>query len=296
MKKCTAFVFGGGGSRGALQVGAIRALLEAGIVPDLLVGTSIGAVNAAGLALWGVDLDGVDNLERAWKEVAGAQMLDPRISTLILRSIAGHPSDRSQKKAEAYFVSLGFTHGLRFNMLPWARLALISADIETGQPVIYGQDPSQLVLEGLLSSVAIPPWFAPYSKDGQTIVDGGALSNLPIEPALQLGATEIIALDLDDASLLSNESLSFSQYFKKYIFAVSRRHVHLEMALAEAQGVPVRCISFQGLATKPIWDFSDQELLVHTGYELANRKIAEWSREAPLEISMPRMISEKSLA
>lgn len=53
MERCTAFVLGGGGSRGALQVGALRALLEAGIVPDLLVGTSIGAANAAGLALWG---------------------------------------------------------------------------------------------------------------------------------------------------------------------------------------------------------------------------------------------------
>ena len=63
MNKCTAFVFGGGGSRGALQVGAMRALLEAGFVPDLLVGTSIGAANAAGLALWGVNLDGLAALD-----------------------------------------------------------------------------------------------------------------------------------------------------------------------------------------------------------------------------------------
>lgn len=47
MEKCTTFVLSGGGSRGPLQVGAMRALLEAGIVPDLLVGTSIGAVNVA---------------------------------------------------------------------------------------------------------------------------------------------------------------------------------------------------------------------------------------------------------
>ena len=53
MEKCLAFVLGGGGARGALQVGAFRALFEAGYQPDLLVGTSIGAVNAAGLAIVG---------------------------------------------------------------------------------------------------------------------------------------------------------------------------------------------------------------------------------------------------
>ena len=63
MNKCLAFVLGGGGARGAMQVGALRALIEAGLKPDLLVGTSIGAVNATGLALWGVSLAGIEALE-----------------------------------------------------------------------------------------------------------------------------------------------------------------------------------------------------------------------------------------
>jgi NTE family protein len=65
-KKCLAFVLGGGGARGALQVGALRALLESGLRPDLLVGTSIGAVNAVVLALSGLDLAGVEALDRRW--------------------------------------------------------------------------------------------------------------------------------------------------------------------------------------------------------------------------------------
>ena len=52
-----AFVLGGGGGRGALQVGALRALLEAGLQPDLLVGTSAGAVNATYLAMRGFNLE-----------------------------------------------------------------------------------------------------------------------------------------------------------------------------------------------------------------------------------------------
>ena len=86
MKKCTAFVLGGGGSRGALQVGAMRALLEAGIAPDLLVGTSIGAGNATGLALWGADLAGLTALEAVWDTISGEQLLDPETP-------AAHPDD-----------------------------------------------------------------------------------------------------------------------------------------------------------------------------------------------------------
>jgi len=243
-KKCTAFVLGGGGSRGALQVGALRALFEAGIRPDLLVGTSIGAVNATGLALWGVDLKGVDALEEAWAKVSEAQLLDPRISTLILRSMFGLPSDHSRIKIENFFLSMGIDRDLRFRQISSVRLALIGADIESGQPVIFGQEPDDPVLEGLISSIALPPWFEPIQKDGHSIVDGGALSNLPVEPALCLGATRIIALDLDAADNQVNEKPSFTDYLRKYYYAVSRRYACLEMALAEARGVRVDHLQF----------------------------------------------------
>ena len=83
---------------------------------------------------------------------------------------------------------MGITPDLRFDQAPHARLAMIGTDLETGKTVIYGQDLSQSVLEGLLASTAIPPWFAPVEKDDQFIIDGGILSNLPIEPALNAWA------------------------------------------------------------------------------------------------------------
>jgi len=279
MDQCTALVLGGGGSHGALQVGALRALIKAGYTPDLIVGTSIGAVNAVGMGLWGIDLDGIDALERAWDDVSGAQMLDPRVSPLILRLMVGRPSDRARKKIENYFTSIGIDHGMRFNMIPWGRIGLVSADLATGQAVIYGQNPTDLVLEGLLTSIAVPPWFAPFQKDGQMIMDGGAFSTLPIEPALRMGATEIIALDLDDDSLLPKENLTMTQYFEQYIFAASRRHIYLETALAETHGVPVRRIDFRGLATKPIWDFSEHKAWIRAGYEKASFQIEQWEQE-----------------
>lgn len=275
MKKCTAFVLGGGGSRGALQVGALRALLEAGIVPDLLVGTSIGAANATGLGLWGVNQDGIAALERAWEQVMEANLLDTRVSQLVLRVMAHQPSDRALKKVENLMMSFGITHSTTFYMIPHARLGLVSADLETGKTVIYGQDQGDSVMEGLLTSIAVPPWFLPVKKDGQMIMDGGALSTLPIEPALQMGATEIIALDLDDATMIPKDNLTIPQYFEQYLYAASRRHIQLEMKIAEMQGVPVRCIDFLGLVKTPVWDFSDYRALRQAGYEKTRQVIAE---------------------
>jgi NTE family protein len=278
MVRCTAFVLGGGGSHGALQVGALRALLEAGIVPDLLVGTSIGAVNATALALWGADLQGVDSLERFWKDLAGGGLLEPKIRWLFLRSILGRASSRAREKVEHLFALQGLTPDLRFRDLTRIRLALIGADLGTGQPVIYGKDPDDSVAEGLLGSIAVPPWFPPLRKGGRLIVDGGALSNLPIEPAMDMGATGIFALDLDNSYRPPADSPSAIQYVGKFIYSISRRYVHLETALAEALGVPVRTIAFEGLARKPMWDFSEYRGLITAGYDKAKRQIDEWNR------------------
>ena len=70
MESKLAFVLGGGGSRGALQVGALFALLERGLQPDLLVGTSIGAVNAAFLALNGFSKESLELLCGTWHKAA----------------------------------------------------------------------------------------------------------------------------------------------------------------------------------------------------------------------------------
>ncbi|MDY0018627.1 MAG: patatin-like phospholipase family protein [Anaerolineae bacterium] len=289
MKKCLAFVLGGGGARGALQVGALRALLEAGIVPDLLVGTSIGAVNAVGLGLWGVDLDGVTALEQAWQAGIGARLMDPRLSQLTLRTLFYHPDKRTQQRVANFFALRGITHDLCFNQISGVRLGLVGADLESGEPVIYGEDASDSIVEGLLASIALPPWFAPIEKDGQTVVDGGALSNLPIEPAMKIGATEIIALDIDTPDSIPGNALAFFQAMGHYMFALSRRHIHLETALAEAQGVPVYRIELKVPASIPTWDFRSSRPLIRIGYEIASEKISTWMKlSQPAPILLPR--------
>ena len=274
-KKCLAFVLSGGGSRGALQVGAMRALLEAGIAPNLLVGTSIGAVNAISLAMGGVNLAGIDALEQGWKKGSSYQLLDPNITKLVFQALLNHHDDKARKKIKNFFISMGITPDLTFKDFKGIQVGLVSADIESGELVIYGLDQNESVLEGLLSSIALPPWFFPYQKGERLLVDGGAFSNLPIEAAIKIGATEIIALDVDSANSISSDDLLIYQYVEKYLYALNRRHASLEMALAEAQGIPVHYIDFLGLANDPTWDFKNYKPLIKKGYEKTRKLIRE---------------------
>jgi NTE family protein len=169
---------------------------------------------------------------------------------------------------------------------------MIGTDLETGKTVIYGQNLSQSVLDGLLASTAIPPWFAPVEKDAQLIIDGGILSNLPIEPALTLGATEIIALDLmNDPASLHESAIGATQQLEKLVFAVLQRQACVETALAKAQGVPVHYMQLRSSPPIPIWDFSKHRDLIEIGYDIACHEIADWHKTKRAETAYPALNS-----
>lgn len=285
MEKCLAFVLGGGGGRGALQVGALRALFEAGYKPDMLVGTSIGAVNAAGLAFWGTNQDGITALEQAYRGMEEGHLMDQRPEQLAFHALSGRPNRHASQRIADLAITMGLSPDLRFDQMPHARLAMIGSDLDTGQPVIYGQDQGQSVMEGLLASTAIPPWFAPLEKDNQVIIDGGILSNLPIESALTLGATEIIALDLmNDPTALPRNILESTQHLEKLAFAVLRRQVFMETELARVQGVPVLYMQLKSSPPIPIWDFSKHRDLIEIGYDIACHEIADWQKTEQVDV------------
>ncbi len=275
MKKCLALVLGGGGARGALQVGACRALFEAGYKPDLIVGTSIGAANAAGLALWGVNLDGVTALEKAYQTFADSRWMDTP-GRLVWHTLTGRPFFTGQK-ARDIMIEFGIGPDLRFDHFEDVRLGLVSADMSSGERLIYGLELGQSVLEGVLNSVAVPPWFAPIENEDQLIVDGGALSNLPVEPALNMGATEIIALDLSIPPDQARSTGKLNQ-LEKAISSFNEHENHLELTLAEARGVPVHYLHLISDPPTPMWDFSTYRELIAIGYETTRNAIPGWQQ------------------
>ena len=158
------------------------------------------------------------------------------------------------------------------------RLALVSADLLTGEPIIYGWDPEQSVLEGVLASMAIPPWFAPIETDDRYIIDGGALSNLPIEPALRLGATEIIALDLHDREATFDTKGMLDPLLTNLAYAITQRQLGLEMELAAARHVSVKYVNLKSSPAVQLWDFKSHRDLFKIGYETMKNEMSGWSQ------------------
>ncbi len=280
MKKQLAFALGGGGARGALQVGALRALLEAGYQPELLVGTSAGAINATFLALRGVNLQSLDELEQAWYDAAEADLLPQNYLWLTVRSMFRRSDVQPSHLLRDFFVAHGIESSLRFSDLHGPRLILVTADLKSGSPVLYGMDQNESVMEGLLASTALPPWVAPIEKGQQLLMDGGVVSNVPIEPAMLAGATEIIALDLTDLSGLENESGGFSVFLARLLATVDRRQLQLEIALASARSVQLRLIHLQSATPAPVWDFTHPQELIERGYAQAKSEILRWQSES----------------
>jgi NTE family protein len=273
MNRQLAFVLGGGGARGALQVGALQALLEAGFRPDLLVGTSAGAVNAAFLALHGFTRNSLKQLVSAWRDASNADLLPANYLWLTARALLGRPLADPAQHMRDFFIAHGLAPGLCFADIQTTHLILVAADMNTGQPILYGQDHSDNLLEGVLASTALPPWMAPIRKDGRLLVDGGAVSNLPVEPALVAGATEIIALDLADPRDVPTGDHGFGPFLGKLIYTVEQRQQDLELALAAAQGVPVTLLHLQGSDPVALWDFQHADALIAQGYQVARQEV-----------------------
>ena len=98
MKKNLAFVLGGGGSRGAMQAGALRALIEGGYTPDLVCGTSIGAINGAFLAVHGFNPEGLQKLEQVWERTVDQDLLPTNLWWQVMRVFLGRDKGISQQK------------------------------------------------------------------------------------------------------------------------------------------------------------------------------------------------------
>jgi NTE family protein len=152
-----AFFLGGGGSRGALQVGALYAILEHNLHPDLLVGTSIGAVNATFLALNGFSRHSLDLLTAAWHQASKLDLLPANYIRLTLRAMLGRSPLNPSNRLRDFFIEHGLVLNLRFADIKQPSLIIVSTDLNTEKPVLHGESPNDSILEALLISTALPP-------------------------------------------------------------------------------------------------------------------------------------------
>jgi NTE family protein len=183
----TAFVLSGGSSLGAVQVGMLQALTEAGIRPDLLIGTSVGAVNAAWIA-GRPDHEGALELGEIWMRLR-RQDIFPITPWSSARGLLGRSN---------HVVSNANLRSLLERTLPFQRLEeapipvhVITTELKTGRAVAMSSGPA---VPALLASTAIPGVFPPVTIGGREFIDGGVANHTPIVAAIALGATRIFVL------------------------------------------------------------------------------------------------------
>jgi NTE family protein len=182
------FVLGGGGSLGAVQVGMLRALLEHGVVPDLVVGTSIGAFNGAVLAA--DPALAVDKLMRFWTSWSHADALH-------LRGL--RPLMHWRRTRQSLYPNDGVVRGIRSVLQRYPRiedLALpfgaVAVDLRRGLPELFCSGPLE---SAILASSAIPAIFPPVQRGGNLYYDGGLGDTVPIRDAVAMGAQSLVVLD-----------------------------------------------------------------------------------------------------
>jgi NTE family protein len=184
----TAFVLSGGGSLGAVQVGMLHALLEAGIWPDLVLGSSVGAINGAYLA-GHASLEGVEQLAELWESVRRREVF-PLELRAILRGTLGrrdHLVDPLGLRTLILRAELGYGR-LEEAPVPFYPVA---TDLATGEAVVITEGD---VLQALMASAAIPGVFPPVEMAGRVLVDGGVVADAPLNQAEAIGASTIYLL------------------------------------------------------------------------------------------------------
>ena len=160
-----AFVFEGGGSLAATQIGMLRALTEARPRPELVIGTSAGAINAAAYAADPTS-GGIAQLEALWLSLHRRDMA--RLPAML----QDHFADRHLQDGE----------------LP---AHVVTTDVASGTAHVISAGP---VVRALLASTAIPGVFPAVTIEGRCLVDGAAAANTPVPQAEELGATDIYVL------------------------------------------------------------------------------------------------------
>ncbi len=115
-------------------------------------------------------------------------------------------------------------------------------------------------------------------------MDGGAVSNLPIEPAIEHGATEILAFDLSVPSDASTTARGLGPFAGKLLNLVARRQIELELRLAAAHHVRVHRLALRSDPVVMFWDFTHGDELIEQGYQTACRFLDEAWRPPPTRL------------
>ena len=264
----TAFIFTGGGSLGAIQVGMLRVLLSSGVKLDFVVAASVGAINAS-YFVGAPNAAGVATLEQIWSGLRRADIFPFSLASAFgLIRHQGHIVDPSKLRRV-------IETNLLYSRLEDAQIPLyIMATNQQGIGIRLSNGPA---VDAILASTAIPGVFPPVNVNGEALMDGAIAANTPVRLASELGASRIIILPTGYACALKQPPMRAIgkalhaitlMIAWQLIYDLERMPENIQVHL-----VPTLC----PLAVSP-FDFSRAKELI----ELAARSTKKWIDEGGL--------------
>ena len=255
------FVLGGGGSLGAVQVGMLEALAEQQVTPDLVIGTSVGSLNGALVAL---DPKGAANrLSHTWSRITRGEVF-PGGLLAQARTLQHSKTHLFPNTGLAAVVTdfLGATTTFDNLALPFAA---VTTDIATASPHVIEKG---ALLPALLASAAIPGIFPAVDHDGRLLCDGGLVANVPLKQALAMGARSLVVLDCTFPGHLLPPPENLAEALLFTAMVTMRTQIILEAPLIAAQ-VPVVYLPGPVACRCSPFDFDHTDVLIEGAYDAA---------------------------
>lgn len=275
------FVLGGGGSLGAMQVGMLQALSEAGIAPDLVVGTSVGSLNAAVLALG--DESG-DRLSRIWSRMTRHEAFPGGVLSQV-RTLRHSKTNLFPNTGLATIIDEHIGEGVTFEDLALP-LGVVATDVDTAEPLLIRSGP---VSAPLLASCAIPGIYPPVPIDGRLLYDGGLVANVPMRQALSMGAKSLVVLDCAFPSRMPGAPRTFAEVMMFTAMVSMRNQAVLEAPIAASQVPVVYVPGPLPVRISPL-DFSHTATLTSDAYEAAKTYLGELWVDGPGLYGAPGLV------
>ncbi len=265
-----ALVLGGGGNLGVVQVAFVEALAERGIKPDLIVGTSVGALNASFVAAHS-EGEELACMQEAWLSLRG-QRLFHRNPFRIGRNLL-----RNRKSLYRHqFVTQLLDDHLHVDDFAATQVPLLitATNITKGTRHVFSEGS---IVQAVLASTAIPGIFPPVEIDGDWFVDGGVAAGLGVESAVERGAETVLTVDLS-SGMAYREPRGIVDVLTRSLEIMGQRRTDCQL---EYFGHQSSVVVYRPGLTAPHGpgSFEDVDLLLHQAREIAGPLI-DLSRQA----------------
>ena len=252
-----AVVLSGGGSLGAYEIGVIDTLVRRHVVPDLIVGTSAGAINGAYWALHSGG-DVAESLLETWQSCRSEELL-PGGRLAALRSLLANRNHLYGGRGMARLIARHAPADARIQDLP-IPMAITVTDALSGERVVLREGPLRAAV---LASAAIPGIFPPVDVDGRLCMDGGVSANCDLEAVVETGIDQAIAVVLSDYRPDGPPRSLDEMLSRSVLFSLHRQ---TELTLDAVTGrLQVALLQPTLLQTPPLGDFSKSRELFALG-------------------------------